>query len=129
MGKFNKNQTVYFFDAYYETVIKGKVIRHLSKSSIIETSAIVNASGTIIEEYEKICERNFENIYDSPRKAYNALKKFRNDMTLLNCEKINNVADLISFPLENFLTHDGSINYFAIDAYKIKAKELLGVVV
>lgn len=66
-------------------------------------------------------------IFSTKEEAHKAIAKEKEKNIKLYCDKIKDVEDLIVFPLIYCISDEEYPNLEAQEAYKIRAKELLGV--
>ena len=69
----------------------------------------------------------FDDIWFSAKEAYTEIAARRAKIVKTYCDEIVTVKDLLEFPLNHCLDGEEYTDYEAIEAYKIKVKELLDI--
>ena len=127
MSNVNIGDTVFFIDHWNGHIIRGTVESLLPEGANVHCDAIVDENGNKIEDTYGTGGARFEKLYASAKDAYDAKKKLYEEAVKKYCDEIKTGADLISFPLTHCLCGEEYTDYPAIEAYKIRARELAGV--
>lgn len=127
MTNLKTGDTVFFIDHWNGHIIKGTVETLLPEGANVHCNAIVDENGNKVEDAYGTGGARFEKLYASAKDAYDAKKKLREEAVNKYCDEIGTIADLVSFPLNHCLCGEEYTDYPAIEAYKIRAKELTGI--
>lgn len=130
MKNLKENDIVYFLPHLtYGDVIQGKVTQ-IIKGNVAKIHCFygIDKDGRIISN-ENECTKlvNTSMIFSSPTDAYTLRNKIKDNCIKGYCQNIKTVKDLICFPLKHRLSGEEYTDDNAIEAYKIRAKELLGI--
>lgn len=132
-----KGQTVYRIEEYSDFIERGKVTNPTIKRmelggtvySIVEDinwNAYVDADGKVGRDSYGSSSCNLSNLFTSAKEA-DANRRIRNKKKFREYyDSIQSVEDLVKFPLHHLICGEDR-NYYAIIAYLVKSKEILGV--
>lgn len=139
----NIGDIVYYYEHWSDSLVKAKI------ESIYQTGLYAkqfNADSKIIEDVAKLktictvdydgeeicsfpgsCDRRVAELYTSAESAYDAHCIEQSKRIKKYCNEINTIEDLVKFPTNHCLNGEEYTNNEAYQAYKIKAKELVGI--
>ena len=122
---------VYFYEHWTDSIEKGK-IESLNEFDGVKTAevkhiGIVDMDGATICKTYGTSTRKIEALYPSSTAAYEAYFKKNIENTNKYKDEIKTLKDLVVFPLYNCLNGEEYTDYDAKEAYKQRAKELLGI--
>lgn len=132
-----KGQTVYRIEEYTDFIERGKVANPTIKRTeiggtvyssvtLIDWNAYVDADGKVGRDSFGSSGCNLSNLFISATEA-DANRRIRNKKKFREYyDSIQSVEDLVKFPL-NHMIYGEDRNYYAIIAYLVKSKEILGV--
>lgn len=129
MKNLKENDIVYFLQHWtYGNVIQGKVTRIL-KDDIVKIHCLhsVDRNGEITSDEYGEQMVNISKVFPSPVDAYALSDKIKDNCIKGYCQNIKTIEDLIHFPLKHCLNGEEYTDNNAVEAYKIRAKELLDI--
>lgn len=120
--------TVYVYEFWSENIVKATLKEPLeNKGFHIHYEGIVDRNGNIIDSFVGNSVRIFNDIWLTAKDAYLAVETRMNERINTYLDEINNIEDLVQFPLDHCFCGEEYTDYAAIDAYKIKVKEFLNI--
>lgn len=120
-------QTVYIIEHWTNNIVRGTVSELLSDCVSIKRECFVDSNDNFIDDFCSIGWVQFENLYETAQSASEARESELLAKVEKYCKEITDVPSLLKFPLEHCLNGEEYTNYEAIKAYKIRAKQLLGI--
>ena len=128
IDKFRINQFAYIYDTKVKRAMK-ILVRDIADDGTarIECITYVHEDGTPCGEAHGEYLRNVLTLFGTPEEIYANRAKESEKLIQEYMNDIQTVDDLIRFPLDHSFDPTVDYNEYAIEAYKRKAKSLLGV--
>ena len=120
-------QTVYVIEYWTNNIVRGTVSELLNDCVSIKYKCFVDSNDNFIDSFDSNGWSQFEDLYETAQSASEAREHELLANVAKYCEKITDVPSLLKFPLEHCLNGEEYTDYAAIKAYKIRAKQLLGI--
>lgn len=114
------------------TVVQAEIIGiengdHVNDIIRLKCLNVVNRNGEIVCKTYGNTKRLQQNVYLTVNDVFTTIDAKSNERVKQYCEEIETVYDLLDFALNHCLSDDENPNQNAVTAYKIRAKEILGV--
>ena len=123
---------VFYYEHWSKCMIKAKIEKIIvkgdnSRSVLLNDICTVDTDGNeITKRYGNLCKSS-NDVFSSCKEAYECIFNKRNKIVNEYCNLIKTVQDLMKFPLEHCFCGEEYTDDEAIEAYKIRAKELLNI--
>lgn len=123
-------QNVYVYESWSGNIIKAKVKGSRDPDTDIyniDFIEIVNRAGQTVDTFGGTSCREAKDIWNTAEEAFAELDRRSERITECYIKSIKTVEDLILFPLQHCICGGEYEDFEAEMAYKIRAKELLGI--
>lgn len=120
-------QTVFFEEHWSNNIIKGTISEINDDGARVECECIVDKAGHNRDSFPGTCGGRWENFYPTAGDAYAGREKKLQDKTAQYEKEITDVESLIKFALNHPLCAEEYTDYAAIEAYKRRSRDLLGI--
>ena len=120
-------QTVFFEEFWSNNIIKGKISEIHDDGARVECECIVDKIGHDRDSFPGTCGGRWENLYPTAGDAYAGREKKMQDKTAQYEKEITDVKSLIKFALDHPLCAEEYTDHAAIEAYKRRSRDLLGI--
>ncbi len=118
---------VYSEMSWSHNIIRAKVTEIRPEGVMFDLQCTVNENGQSIDREYGSAGATWDNLYPTAKAAYEG-RKAKNDAQVAKfCKEIATIEDLVKFPLTHCINGEEYTDWQAVKAYKIRAKELLGV--
>lgn len=118
---------VYSVNSWTNNVVKAKVTEIREDGVLFEHLCFVNNNGNRIDKAYGSSGAYWDNIFVTAKEAYTYRNENNNRYVSQYLESIKTVADLVKFPFTHCINGGEYTDWNAVKAYKIRAKELLGI--
>ena len=120
-------QTVFFEEHWSNNIIKGTISEIHDDGARVECECIVDKAGHDRGSFPGTCGGRWENLYPTAADAYAGREKKLQDKTAQYEREITDVESLIKFALNHPLCAEEYTDHAAIEAYKRRSRDLLGI--
>ena len=139
----NIGDIVYYYEHWSDSIVKAK-IENIYQTGIyskqfnsdsnttedvakLKNICTVDYDGEQMYSFPGSCDRSMVELYTSAESAYDSYYISQSKKIKKYCSEINSIEDLVRFPINHCLNGEEYTNNAACQAYKIKAKELVGI--
>lgn len=120
-------QTVFFEEHWSKNIIKGEISAIHDDGARVKCECIVDENGNATYSFPGTCGGRWENLYPTAADAYAGKEKKLQDKTAQYEKEITDIESLIQFALNHPLCAEEYTDHAAIEAYKRRSKDLLGI--
>ena len=120
-------QTVYIQEHWTKGIFEGTVTEIRDKVVRVDAGDFVDSNGEPTHIFGGNTGGMFEDVYPTAKDAYDGINAKYDTKVKAYCEEITDVSSLAAFPLKHPFGAEEYTNCAAIEAYKIRCKELLGL--
>lgn len=120
-------QSIYFQEHWTGMIIKGKIYEINDEGVLVHGECYVRPDGRPDDKFYGSTGGQWENIYPTAKAAYEGKRAKHNAKIAKYCEEITDINALVEFPLKHPFGAEEYTNYEAIEAYKIRCKELMNL--
>lgn len=120
-------QTVFFEELWSNNIIKGTISEIHDDGARVKCECIVDENGNATYSFPGTCGGRWENLYPTANDAYAERKKKLQDKIAQYEKEITDVESLVKFALNHPLCAEEYTDYAAIEAYKRRSEDLLGI--
>lgn len=126
-GEVKVGDKVYIQEHWTGLVFRGKVYEVGEEGVLVHGENFIDLDGSDAETFYGSTGGTWDNVYLTPEEAFEAIKRKNLEKIKKYCDEIVDVKTLIEFPTNHCFCGEEYTNYEALEAYKIRAKELLGI--
>ena len=120
-------QTVFFEEFWSNNIIKGTISEIHDDGARVKCECIVDKNGHDRGSFPGTCGGRWENLYPTAADAYAGKEKKLQDKAAQYEKEITDVESLIKFALDHPLCAEEYTDHAAIEAYKRRSRDLLGI--
>lgn len=120
-------QTVYIQEHWTKGIFEGTVTEILDEGVRVDAGYFVDSNGKPTHIFGGDTGGMFEDVYPTAKDAYDGINAKYDAQVKAYCEEITDANSLAAFPLKHPFGAEEYTNCAAIEAYKIRCKELLGL--
>lgn len=120
-------QTVFFEELWSNNIIKGTISEIHDDGARVKCECIVDKNGNATYSFPGTCGGRWKDLYPTAANAYAGKDKKLQDKTVQYEKEITDVKSLIRFALNHPLCAEEYTDYAAIEAYKRRSRDLIGI--
>ena len=129
----NAGDKIFIFEHWSENIYQATVVKVYAENNTLYAQYtydyLVDADGNEVKSgiHGSTSAAKFDDIWFSAKEAYTEIAERKAKLVKEYCDEIVTVKDLLEFPLNHCFDGEEYTDYEAIEAYKIKTKELLDI--
>jgi hypothetical protein len=125
--KIEQGSVVYYAQTWTGFIVKAIVTEIVDGGVYAKELYTVDKEGNQVDRCVGSSGAAWDNLYATAAEAYDAQAAENKAAYDKYCSEIKSVEDLVRFPLEHCINGDEYTDWQAVNAYKIRAKELVGI--